>query len=355
MARLRLIVLTMLMLVNSLQAQPATRPATRPAFPAATLEETAAGKAAVERIKRGASELEVAKTRCMEKLRGSQRYREMLSRLDVAQEKMQAVQDGGNAQQFADATLTLRSARQQLDALQKAAMEADKDLQTAKAEMDAASKHYENLKLQHAAEVEQARLHHPRGIMFVIDASGSMLSVYDDVRNEVGKAINNLAEEQSFGVILDQGTTSLMLQGGLLAATPRNKAVALDFLRKSYVRSKSDLRSVIAVIKLKPDLIWVATDGEPDGVETGKFLADVRKANADKKVRINTVLKYATTDGQGKDDKAVAFLWQLANENGGMCLGKDGRPVLQAMPLDTQGGAKRSAERVTGPSIFDVP
>src|SRR4051812_31911505 len=44
----------------------------------------------------------------------------------------------------------------------------------------------------------------PKKIVFIIDASGSMLNMIDQVREDVHKSIEELKPEQSFAVICDQ-------------------------------------------------------------------------------------------------------------------------------------------------------
>ena len=116
-------------------------------------------------------------------------------------------------------------------------------------------------------------------IVFVIDRSGSMVTVFDYVRLQMQLSISELSSEQEFHIILfaDEATVEGPRRG-LVAATPESKIAVVDFLSKDEVRPQGKttalvaLKSAFKVLKSVPDegkIILLLTDGEFAGIGGG--------------------------------------------------------------------------------------
>ncbi|HUT61684.1 MAG TPA: VWA domain-containing protein [Phycisphaerae bacterium] len=161
-----------------------------------------------------------------------------------------------------------------------------------------------------------ARAHH---VLFVIDCSGSMLPLFDQLRLMMLESIGRLdANQQDFHVILF--ASGKPIEGParrLVPATRGYKLAACEFLSKVYPSRLTDplpaLRrafEVMAKADARPGkVIWLLTDSEfPD---SKKVLDLVRARNADKSVAIYTFL-YGN-----REAVAEGVMKRIAAENGG--------------------------------------
>jgi hypothetical protein len=153
-----------------------------------------------------------------------------------------------------------------------------------------------------------------RIVAYVCDASGSMISQFDLLRYEIRKAVDSLKAVQAFDVIFFQEDSSVDAGNGiLLMANPDNKRRTYQFLNKVECRPQSDpIPGLQLAFKLKPQLIYLLTDG--DFPDNPAVLAELRKLNAAKTVKINTIA-FARPDD--KDKEYVKVLQTIAQEHGG--------------------------------------
>ena len=155
-------------------------------------------------------------------------------------------------------------------------------------------------------------------VVFVIDCSGSMLEVFDEVRREVLVSISRLRDEQQYCVILFAGGKAYISPPAKLSTPSRPaKLATADFLSQARPLLTSDPLAALhaAFEKLSgapgggPKLIYLLTDGVfPDN---DKVIGLIRQLNGDGRVAINT---YLYTDRQGP---AAAVMEQIARENRG--------------------------------------
>ncbi|HVT90214.1 MAG TPA: hypothetical protein VHD56_15285 [Tepidisphaeraceae bacterium] len=153
-------------------------------------------------------------------------------------------------------------------------------------------------------------------VIYICDASGSMLGVIPRVRQELQKAISVLRPIQSFNVIIfaDEDVTALS-RNALTMATPENKRKALDLSEKMYAAGATDpLPAIRMAFEQKPELIYILTDGFDQVVSFDSVINEIRKLNADKKVKVNTIL--VRSSGYPELEKVVRI---IASENGGVC------------------------------------
>jgi len=156
--------------------------------------------------------------------------------------------------------------------------------------------------------------HAARKIVWVCDASGSMMDNFDTLKNELCFAVARLKPVQAFNVIFFQdGDAATVSTNGLLMANPANKQRAFTFLDDTSLGSNSDpIPGLKLAFKQNPEMIWLLTDGEfPNNAEV---LSCIRMLNRDKSVAINTI----AFAGAGEEDELyVKTLRQIASENGG--------------------------------------
>jgi uncharacterized protein with von Willebrand factor type A (vWA) domain len=157
-------------------------------------------------------------------------------------------------------------------------------------------------------------------VVFVCDATGTMLGLkFKLVQREVGKAIESLAPSQAFNLIFFRGGVNELewarsLNNKLEPATPDNKRRARDFVATFQVVGKgtNPLPALRQALNSKPDVVYFLTDGEFNNVVSyEQVVAEVRKLNARKSVRVNTIAFMSD------DEKAEQVLMQIARENGG--------------------------------------
>jgi hypothetical protein len=153
-----------------------------------------------------------------------------------------------------------------------------------------------------------------RKIAFVCDASGSMISKFASLKNQLTNAIEGLKAIQSFSVIFFQDNNALALdKDSLVIANQDNKRKAYSFLDNVTTSSTSDpMPGIRMAFKQAPELVYLLTDG--DFPDNKLVLAEIRKLNSSHKVHINTIafVNEKDTETDFKD-----LLQTIAKENGG--------------------------------------
>jgi hypothetical protein len=153
-------------------------------------------------------------------------------------------------------------------------------------------------------------------VVYICDASGSMMSVFWRVKQELHKAVDVLRPIQAFNVIFfsDVEITTLS-KSELVMATPDNKRRAFSTAEQMSAAGSTDpLPAIRLAFQQKPELIYVLTDGFDNVVSFDAVIQEFRKLNADKKVRVNTILIKSTDNPEL--EKVVRT---IASENGGVC------------------------------------
>jgi uncharacterized protein with von Willebrand factor type A (vWA) domain len=167
-----------------------------------------------------------------------------------------------------------------------------------------------------SAETRPAiRTDSPQRIVFVCDASGSMLNKMLALKVALKKLIQKLEPSQCFNVIFFQRSRKdmLLFEKDLVAATPENQRRFSTFLQ--MVTTKGDTDPIPALelgFQQHPQLLYLVTDG--DFLDNKMVLAKLRALNKNHQVRINTIALV------NKDDKDVDFknvLKTIASEAGG--------------------------------------
>jgi hypothetical protein len=101
-----------------------------------------------------------------------------------------------------------------------------------------------------------------RRIVYVVDASGAMVTALPFVIDELVASIDRLSPGQRFGVVLFGGgvrvSPGVNADAGLRAATGDAKEETIAWARDAFPRGPSDpLEGIRAALELEPDLIFV--------------------------------------------------------------------------------------------------
>jgi hypothetical protein len=155
-------------------------------------------------------------------------------------------------------------------------------------------------------------------IVFVVDGTGTMNGIkFDLVKRELKSTISKLKPTQKFNVIFFYENNETFAKGvdpkTLLDATDPAKKKAYEFLDNfSAIGSTNPLPAIEMAFKMQPQLMYVLSDGEFDNrVSYADVIKAVSGLNADKKVRVNTIMF------GDRDPKAEDALKQIATGNGG--------------------------------------
>ncbi|NIA21841.1 MAG: VWA domain-containing protein, partial [Anaerolineaceae bacterium] len=146
-----------------------------------------------------------------------------------------------------------------------------------------------------------------RKIVFVVDRSGSMTDSIMYVKHELKRSIGVLKPNQQFFVIFySSGPPQMMPVRKLLWATEANKQSAYEFIDNIVPIGQTDPDEALSeAFKLKPELVYLLTDGEFDK----KTVGHIDRLNRGHKVTVNTIC-FIYSNGE-------AILMEIANKNDG--------------------------------------
>jgi len=171
-------------------------------------------------------------------------------------------------------------------------------------------------------------------VVYVVDRSGSMARIFEEVKAEMVRSISRLDGKQRFHVVLfGDGETFEGPRTRLIPATMENKVAAGLFLREKTCRGTTTalvaLKRAFAALAARParetKLIYLVSDGDFSGISGGseyraggktlngneavlQWLADHNKGP---KVHVCTILLHSA------DKTAAGVLRRIAEENGG--------------------------------------
>ncbi len=155
-----------------------------------------------------------------------------------------------------------------------------------------------------------------RYVCYVCDASGSMLSKFDDLRLEIIKSVAGLAKTQFFNVIFFQNGASIPLSPDkLMVASPENRDKVEKFVNGIACREQTNpipaLEKAFALCpKGEQLMIFFLTDGDFD--DNDAVIKWIKDHNTAKNIKINTIAYIDRGEGYEK------ILQEIANENGGV-------------------------------------
>ena len=118
-----------------------------------------------------------------------------------------------------------------------------------------------------------------RRVVFLVDATGSMLEQYNQLRSQVLAAAAELRPDDEFGIVFDHDEKTRLLSTSLLPRDARSLKLAADFMEKTWPHGGGDAVAAFkAVLALRPTLIWYATDADFHDPNLKPVAAAVRAA-----------------------------------------------------------------------------
>ena len=152
-----------------------------------------------------------------------------------------------------------------------------------------------------------------RRIVFVLDATGSMMGSFDDLRRQLKLAINGLRPPQSFNIVFINDRNPAPLALDLLFATPENKRRAEEYVDGMAPRGGTEpLPALQKAYAMKPDLISLLMD--PTDIPDRKAMNDaINQYSTGGKVKLNII----AFEGNA-DPEVTKFLKELALSSGGV-------------------------------------
>ena len=184
-------------------------------------------------------------------------------------------------------------------------------------------------------------------VIFVFDASGSMIASYVFIRMEASKAIRDL--DQPFNLMIDNGITlrnapkTLRFRPQTVEATQPNKAAAITYLNEHFIaRGAGQIEETVeAACKEQPDLIWLLSDGG-FGDKPAEAEQKIIKSATDRKIRINTVVMLAQHD----QPAPLASLRHIAEATGGRAIDEGPKDNLNKLAEDLGAAPKTGVPKV---------
>lgn len=150
-------------------------------------------------------------------------------------------------------------------------------------------------------------------VIFVVDASGSMLDKMGRVTSEVAKAIRQMPAGMRFNIVMLSEDSWESVRDGYIATDEAGKKQAADYLSDVSAHGSSDpIPGLRAVFAAAPDVVFLMTDG--DFPNDNQVLETIRKLNPKHTVTINTV---AVVDSGYEYE---LLLKTIADENNGKFL-----------------------------------
>jgi hypothetical protein len=207
----------------------------------------------------------------------------------------------------------------------------------------------------------------PARVVYVVDASGSMIDKLKSVKSEIYKAVANLKPGDSFNLLVAADEKVRSFQPRPVISSTRALDAAAVFLDGLTASGTSNMAPAMDMaLKQDATLVWLVTDG--DMPNNNEFLLAVRQMNRSRRAKINTVAAgYSQNNPDETSESFLRFLAALAAEHGGKCFDMTGAVVEPAKPATPKPVARNQTktksrtaippdeqQRPTGPSIFDL-
>lgn len=162
-----------------------------------------------------------------------------------------------------------------------------------------------------------------RKIVYVIDASGSMIMHHQIVLDELARSLDNLSPQQSFSIMYFQANNAVEVPpvGRLTSATAQNRAAALEWIKRNVVPGggTNPLIAIEKSLTLKPDVVFLLSQDitgygqfEVDQQDLMKMLDGLNPKDTDtgrRKTQINCI-QFANAD-------RLKAMQAIAKEHGG--------------------------------------
>jgi hypothetical protein len=167
-----------------------------------------------------------------------------------------------------------------------------------------------------------------RSIVYVCDASGSMVGQGDDaLKTELKRDIANLSPIQQFNILIfhetRNGSQYQALSDKMLMGTPSSKATAFDFIDNLPFSSVNNpIPALQEAFREQPQLIFLLSHGDFNNryntTNNKEVARTIDELNADKRVHVNTILLLGEKRHETERKDLEAIMKKLAEENGGV-------------------------------------
>jgi Ca-activated chloride channel family protein len=154
-----------------------------------------------------------------------------------------------------------------------------------------------------------------RSFVFVIDHSNSMggdgLGAIQAAARELAVHINQLTDQQTFQVVVYNQTVAYFTDRELIPANAENKRKLVRFIANlaAYGQTEHN-RGLLAALRLKPEVIFLLTDGGDPPLDSGQLRTIREQAAASSAI-------HCLHFGRGRQSDSKNFLARLAAENRG--------------------------------------
>ncbi|GJM23726.1 MAG: hypothetical protein DHS20C16_01410 [Phycisphaerae bacterium] len=148
-----------------------------------------------------------------------------------------------------------------------------------------------------------------RRIIYVVDRSGSMIGVFEDLRKELKRSIDGLRKSQKYHVVFYSTDPPMEAPPSrLVNAIRASKTRTFDFIDQVNPEGMTQpIEAMRRAFRLKPDLIYFLSDGDIPEAELLK--ENLAQWNRDESVRIFTI-SYVSAAGRH-------LLEEIAREHNG--------------------------------------
>jgi len=163
-------------------------------------------------------------------------------------------------------------------------------------------------------------------IVYVCDASGSMMTKIDLLKFELEKSVQQLQPVQAFNVIFFQDSVQnpsshIDLAPDLVMATVGNKKKLYTFLQDVVGQSSTHVIPALTQAfhqPTRPELLYLLTDGAFEDEGSQAVMDAISRLNADKRVKVNTILFLGKDIDPDELKEASDAMQKIATENGGV-------------------------------------
>jgi hypothetical protein len=154
-----------------------------------------------------------------------------------------------------------------------------------------------------------------RSFVFVIDRSQSMggegLGAINAAAKELAAQLEQLSAEQRFQVVAYNQSVAMVADRELLPADEKNRELLVRFVADTAAFGQTEhLRGLLAALKLKPEVIFLLTDGGEPTLDSAQ-LRTIREQAAGR------TSIHCVQFGRGTTPEGESFLQRLAAENRG--------------------------------------
>jgi len=167
-----------------------------------------------------------------------------------------------------------------------------------------------------------------RSIVYVCDASGSMVGQGDDaLKTELKRDIANLSPIQQFNILIFHETRTgaqyESLSDKLLMGTPSSKATAFDFIDNLRFSSVNNpIPALQEAFNEQPQLIFLLSHGDFNNMynttNNASVLKTIDELNSQRKTHVNTILLLGERRHEVERKDLEAIMKKIAQTNGGV-------------------------------------